>query len=147
VIAAELFHFGRLTSETARLIALEAMPQFRTGTGEFLAWRTQGIVPNPVDLGLNTNVAAFLAQTGCSDSAPYRASCRAICDRVASCDSHPRLLDELVPYYPEPSEFFLALENAVRRGARELLPALTALQPYSLIGRTDGTKILFANEG
>jgi hypothetical protein len=144
VSAAELFHFGRMTPERAHFIAMESMPGFQTSTGEFLAWRSQGIVPNPVDFGLNVNVVGFLAQTGSRESTAYRNACRAICNMAASCEGSPERLDELTPYYPEAGEVFLALDNALRRGARELLPAAAALHTLS---RSEGGGVLFANEG
>jgi hypothetical protein len=149
VIAAELFHFGRITTERARSIALDSMPAFQKETGEFLAWRTQGVVPNPVDLALNINVVAFLAQTGSCGATVYRNACRAICEAAASCKDSPHLLDQLVPYYPDSAEVLLALHNALYRGARELLPAAAALHSTSFSAATFGgsAEPLFANEG
>lgn len=147
LIVAELFHFGRITPERIRSIVFDSLPGFQSGNGAFLAWRSQGIVPNPVDLALNVNVVAFLAQTGFCDSAMYRDACRAICDLFASCLESPDQLDRLTPYYPDPTEISLALENALCRGAEELLPAVTALQSVPGPIPNGGTGVLFANEG
>src|SRR6185437_15340463 len=94
VIAAELFHFGRFTAERAQFIALHSIPAFQTSGGEFLAWRTQGVVANPVDFGLNVNVAAFLAQTGSRGTKAYRDACHVICQIAASCGDDLRRLDQ-----------------------------------------------------
>src|SRR5665213_262643 len=120
VIAAELFHFGRLAPERVSSLVLNSLPAFQTSTGEFLAWRSRGVVPNPADLVLNVNVVAFLAQTGSRGSAVYRDACGAICDMAASCEGSPQRLDRLTPYYPDVAEVFLALDHALRRGAHEL---------------------------
>lgn len=147
VIAAELFHFGRITPERARFIALHSMPEFQMEAGEFLAWRTRGLVPNPVDFGLNVNVAAFLAQSGSRDSIVYRNVCRAICDMAGSCAGRLDRLDCLAPYYPDTGELFVALDHASRRGASELLPAVTAIGNIRPQVADNGSGILFANEG
>jgi hypothetical protein len=147
VIAAELFHFNRITPETARFIALDLMPEFQTSTGEFLAWRTRGVLPNPADIVLNVNVVAFLAQTGCHDSAAYRNACRAICDAVSSCEASLGQLDRLMPFYPETAEISVALRSALRRGAHELLPTAALLETFSIPAESDGGKTLFANVG
>ena len=147
VIAAELFHFGRITSERARFIGLSSMSAFQTSTGGFLAWRTRGLFPNPVDFGLNVNVAAFLAQTGSRASAAYRNVCRAVCDMADSCGDSLERLDRLSPYYPGTLEIFLALDHALRRGASELLPAIAALQRIRCPAEGSSPGILFANEG
>lgn len=147
VIAAELFHFGRITAERARFIGLNSMSAFQTGTGEFLAWRTRGLVPNPVDFGLNVNVAAFLAQTGARESAAYRNVCRVILDMAYSCGDSLERLDRLSPYYPGTREIFLALDHAVRRGANELLPAVAAMQHIRCAPEGSSSGILLANEG
>src|SRR6185437_2966084 len=146
VIAAELFHFGRITPERARFIALDSMPGFQVGAGEFLAWRTQGLVPNPVDFGLNVNVAAFLAQTGSRNSIVYRNVCRVICEMADSCAGRLDRLDRLAPYYPDPGELFVALDHALRRGASELLPAATAIEKIRSQVAGNSSGILFANE-
>ena len=147
VIAAELFHFGRIAFERALFIGLNSMPAFQTGAGEFLAFRTRGLFPNPVDLGLNVNVAAFLAQTGSRESAAYRNVCRAICDMADSCGDSLERLDQLSPYYPGTEEIFLALDHALRRGASELLPATAAMQRVRCPAEGRSSGILFANEG
>lgn len=147
VIVAELFHFGRITPKRTRSIVLDSLPGFQTGTGVFLAWRSQGIAPNPFDLVLNVNVVAFLAQTGFRDTAMYRDACRVICDSFASCAESPDRLDRLTPYYPDATEISLALENALRRGAEELLPVVAALQSVPAPTPNAGTGVLFANEG
>jgi hypothetical protein len=147
VIVAELLHFGRIAPETTRSIVFDSLPGFQAETGAFLAWRSQGVAPNPVDLVLNVNVVAFLAQAGFRDSAMYRGACRAICAAFASCAESPDQLDRLTPYYPDAAEIFLALENALRRGAEELLPAVAALQSLPAPTPNGGAGVLFANEG
>jgi hypothetical protein len=147
VIAAELFYFGRIDPERARFIGIHSMSAFQTSTGEFLAWRTRGLFPNPVDFGLNVNVAAFLAQTGSRESEAYRNVCRAICDMADSCGDSPERLHRLCPYYPEKREIFLALDHALRRGVTELLPAVASMERIRPPVEESGSGILFANEG
>jgi hypothetical protein len=142
VIAAELFHFGRMTPEKARFLSQESMPRFQTGAGDFLAWRSQGIVPNPPDLVVNVNVVAFLAQIGSRGSEPYRQACAAILHSSAE----PSVLDHCAPYYPETAEILRAFDNALGRGAGELLPALEILRHVAATG-CEPAGILFANQG
>jgi hypothetical protein len=147
VIAGELFAFSRIPTEKVRRIALDLMPEFQTGAGQFLAWRSRDVVPTPFDIALNMNVVAFLAQTGYRDSAPYGDACRAIRDAVASCEGTPQGLDRLTPYYPEITEVRAVLDHALRRGATELLPVAALFEAPPVPTGTENAGVLFANEG
>lgn len=97
---------------------------------------------NPVDLIVNVNIVACLAEAGC-DPAESRATVSAIAAACAHCDLSRSSLRSFAPYYADPTEVEIALARAVDRGAEELRPALEGLNAPGLDGedRTAGRPV------
>jgi hypothetical protein len=156
-IASELLHYGRIGLDTAHTIVSDALLPYRLPLsqaspgkpwirpGAFLTWHHLGAAPNPVDVVVNVNVAAFLAQTGCTGHASYREVCRMIFDGISWCARRWEYLERLSPYYPEGWELVFALHNALRRGAADLNSSLEELQRFNAPAPADdSSKILFS---
>ena len=156
-IASELLHYGRIGLDTAHKIVSASLLPYRLPIapesrgkpwirpGVFLTWHYLGAAPNPVDIVVNVNVAAFLAQTGCTGHAAYGEVCRMIFDGISWCSRQWECLERLSPYYPEGWELVFALKNALRRGAEELSAPLEEIQRFNApVPGNDPSKILFS---
>jgi hypothetical protein len=146
VMASELLHYRKIDLERARSIA-SALTAYRLETapsvheknapqknwvraGAFLTWLDHRSVPNQIDCTVNANVAALLAQTGLTSQSGYAESCQTILGGISYCAGRWECLEQLSPYYPEPVELTLALQNAVRKGASELRAGISALEQF-----------------
>ena len=79
---------------------------------------------NPVDVVVNTNVAAMLAAAGLTGIAAYRAVVATIDAGVAWAGESGERLRAVAPFYADPGEWRDALEHAVTVGAAGLQAAL-----------------------
>lgn len=132
----ELTRYGRMSRREAREIALTVIaPAGRSGLdrgpgwivpGSFVTWLPNGD-PNPVDCTANANVIALLAELGLTYLCAYTAACETVVRGIAWAGASPRRAALLSPFYPDPVELRLAVEDAVRRGARGLRPALDSI--------------------
>jgi hypothetical protein len=89
-------------------------------------WLDTRTWPNPVDLCVNANVSALLAQLSLRGQA-YDAAWRTVSAGAAWFLMNPALLPRLTPFYPEAFELRDAVRRAVRAGAGELRPTLDSL--------------------
>jgi len=155
-MASELVHYGRMGLDKARAIAANALLPYRVDTerktpekpwirtGVFLTWHYSGPAPNPVDIVVNVNVAAFLAQTGSTHHPAYGQACQMIFDGIRWCNRRWENLERLSPYYPEPWELIFALHHALRRGAADLEASIAELRQFPAPALADDpSKILF----
>lgn len=95
------------------------------GVGAFRTWIDR---PGIVDCAVNANVAGYLASAGWRGHFGYGAAVATVEAGLAWADGSWSRLAGIAPFYPHPGELYLAVSEAVRRGAEELRPALEALE-------------------
>ncbi len=136
--AALLLACGRITSDDAQRLA-GALGPFRLDyrpesadpwveRGAQRTWLDTRTWPNPVDVCVNANVAAFLAQLGCRDEG-YDAAWRTVRGGVDWFLMNPALLPRITPFYPEAFELRDAVRRALRAGVTELASAWERIEP------------------
>jgi hypothetical protein len=108
--------------------------------GAMSTWLADGILPNPVDMCVNANVAALYALAGCRSHDGYRAMCETVAASVRITGCRLRFARRLTPYYADRLELLYAVRRAVELGASELRPTLGLLEAteWAAQGRTDG---------
>jgi hypothetical protein len=154
----ELLLHGRRTMVEARRVIFEVLvPQLRMRREQFdPPWIRPGVFPtwltdndrsaNPIDCCVNANIIGLMAYTGLSHLPGYGEVCSMLREALLWARTSPARLASLTPYYPEPNELQLALENAVYSGATDLQPALRAVSalPTRFLN-ADGVRFLCSN--
>jgi hypothetical protein len=131
IMTLELFHGGRVTREEARRIACMTIGRHRVGSfgtgwcgwrhgGVFATWHRSGTHVDLVDCTVTANVLALFAALDLWHVPGVRESVTMLADAVQWAGDSMLRAQSLSPFYPEPSEFVLALEHAMHAGATAL---------------------------
>lgn len=107
-------------------------------------WLDTRAWPNPVDLCVNANVSALLAQLSLRADA-YAAAWRTVSAGAAWFLMNRALLPRLTPFYPEAFELREAVRRAVRAGVGELAPTLDSLD--RVVGPAGADAVLCSSHG
>jgi hypothetical protein len=93
-------------------------------------WLDAKTWPNPIDVCVNANVAALLAQLGCRGEA-YDAAWRTVSNGVDWFLRSPALRPHLTPFYPEAFELRDAIRRAIGAGVDELAGSFERIEPHA----------------
>ncbi len=134
IMTMELFLAGRLSLTEARRIAcltigkhrISRLPQLRPPwlrTGVFSTWHRRGIAFDLIDCTAIANALALFAVLDLGTIPGVRASAELLRDAIAWAGDDELRACSLSPFYPDPVELVLALENAIDAGATDLVEA------------------------
>lgn len=135
-----LLRAGRIgRAEALRRLARTVLPRRATrldaydppwiSHGAYLTWLTpDSAAPNAVDCAANANILALIAELGMTGAPGAEAASRTILDGLAWAGADRARIRALTPFYPDPREFALALENAADAGCEELHAPAAALR-------------------
>lgn len=137
IMTMELFLAGRLSRTEARRIAcltigkhrISRLPQLRPPwlrTGVFSTWHRRGIAFDLIDCTAIANALALFAVLDLQEIPGVRASTALMHDAIAWAGDDELRACSLSPFYPEPLELVLALDNAIEAGATDLAEARAA---------------------
>jgi hypothetical protein len=99
------------------------------------AYRTWFALPdgaNPVDIAVNVNILACLADAGCAAPPQPDPAAAIVTAACRTADLSVSSLRSLAPFYADPAEVEIALERAVRLGAAGMTAAWRAVRKHGL---------------
>jgi hypothetical protein len=145
VMTLELCLAGRLPVADARRIACLNLAQHRVRSlpaqgppwlrlGVFKTWARDDSETDLVDCTAQTNALALLALLGLWHVPGVAQACEMLIAALSHAGASESRAASLSPFYPDPSEWVLALEHAVASGARALEPLLAQVrqQPWAV---------------
>ncbi len=143
IILNELIQAGRLSASSVkpslyRLLAHMRVPSTHGGrprwakSGCYYTWidesrrpinNARSVKNNIIDVCVNANVVALLAQLNAKTAPGYQSACQTILSALEWAHDRPARWKAVSPYYPNLTERMFAIEHAVSCGAHELLAA------------------------
>lgn len=127
----ELFHSGRLSRDNARRIAclslvrnrvrrIEGLGPVWRRVGVFKTWARDATKTDLIDCTANANVLALLATLDLLHLPGVMETCAMMESALDFAGDDASRAASLSPFYPNPAELVLALDHAVRCGARQV---------------------------